>query len=406
MKKLIKSKNFDTPLLVNYFFLLLFGWVAIYAATTIETGNSLSMQGFYMRQLIWISISLTILFAIILMPINYFEMMSVPLFILCLIFLIVVMFFPPIKGSHRWIRILGLQFQPSELMKIGYVFMLSKILEENKTEWKIIWKTLLILILSTGLIVIEPNLSATFVYFVITFAMLSFSKISFHHLVMTISPFLGILFVGNLYLFIVYIFCLGGYLLWKSQANKFISVATLIINILMYFNIHFLWGLLKEYQQNRILVFFDPSKDPLGAGYQVIQSKITVGSGGLLGKGFLQGTQKNLSFLPESHNDFIFSVICEEMGFIGALALLSLFFFFFYRIIKLTSMESNKKKVYLNIGFLTFLFYQFFVNISATLGIMPSTGVSLPFISYGGSNLIIASIAVAYIIKRPKYKIK
>ena len=141
----------------------------------------------------------------------------------------------------------------------------------------------------------------------------------------------------------------------------------------------------------------------MGAGYQIIQSKIAVGSGRLFGKGYLQGTQKNLKFLPESHNDFIFSTICEEVGFLGAFFLLIIYFLFFWRIIYLTSNQKDKNRFLVSVGFLAFLFYQFLVNTGMTLGLLPSTGVSLPFLSYGGSNLLIVSAAVAYLMKKSEY---
>jgi rod shape determining protein RodA len=160
-----------------------------------------------------------------------------------------------------------------------------------------------------------------------------------------------------------------------------------------------LWGSLKPYQQNRILTFIDPTRDPLNTGYQVIQAKIAVGSGQIFGKGFLGGTQKNMNFLPEHHTDFIFSVIAEEFGFIGSVLLLLVFFYFFLRIVKNITRSQIKERRIAMAGIFGFLFFQVVINIGMNIGLMPTTGIPLPFISYGGSNLLINSISVALILK-------
>jgi len=165
------------------------------------------------------------------------------------------------------------------------------------------------------------------------------------------------------------------------------------------------WNSLKDYQQNRIITFFNPMHDPLGAGYQVIQAKIAIGSGQLFGKGFLMGTQKNMNFLPEHHTDFIFSVVGEEFGFVGTSLLLLLFFLFFNRIIYLIKFVNKKEYKIAISGIFGYLLLQTFINIGMNVGVLPTTGIPLPFISYGGSNLLINSFAVAMILKYSVYKV-
>ena len=160
-----------------------------------------------------------------------------------------------------------------------------------------------------------------------------------------------------------------------------------------------IWNGLKTYQQNRILTFIDPMRDPFGAGYHIIQSKIAIGSGGISGKGWLLGTQKNLNFLPEHHTDFIFSVIGEEFGFLGCTFILTLYFLFLIQIAKSVSLLNHLEERYTVIGFLTYLTFQLFVNIGMNIGIVPATGIPLPFISYGGSSLLVNVISVAIILK-------
>ncbi|MCD8480003.1 MAG: FtsW/RodA/SpoVE family cell cycle protein [Candidatus Cloacimonetes bacterium] len=159
------------------------------------------------------------------------------------------------------------------------------------------------------------------------------------------------------------------------------------------------WMGLKDYQQNRILTFLDPTRDPLGAGYQIIQAKIAIGSGTLTGKGWLLGTQKNMNFLPEHHTDFIYSVIGEEFGFIGSVLILVVFAAFFGRIIhNIGQLKVRERKVATS-GILAYLMFQSFINIGMNIGLVPATGIPLPFISYGGSNLLINSVSVAVILK-------
>jgi len=162
-----------------------------------------------------------------------------------------------------------------------------------------------------------------------------------------------------------------------------------------------LWFMLKTYQKKRLLVFLNPNMDPLGAGYTVIQSKIAIGSGGLFGKGWLSGTQNQLNFLPERHTDFIFSVIGEEWGFLGAMLLVVLFIILMNRLLNLTNQTNDDRGKFLITGVVALLWFQFFINISMTLGLMPVVGLPLPLVSYGGSSLAttMALIGLAVSVK-------
>ncbi len=404
MNKILNFRKFDQPLLVLYLLLLAIGWLAIYSATYgVLTQQQEVLDRFYIKQIYWMVFSCLAVFAILKTPMHYLEMLPKTIFIFSLAMLVLVFFFPAVKGAHRWIKLPGIQFQPSELMKIGFVLFGSQIIVEAKTNWEIVWKFGGTLLLTTGLIVAEPNLSGTLAYFFIFFVMLCFSRIPFYYLVSVLAPIFSVVFVTNFWLFLIYFAIVAYYLAVFSDYSVVKKSISILMILFIYFNIPVAWNLLKDYQKNRILVFVDPSLDPLGAGYQIIQSKIAVGSGELFGKGYLQGTQKNLKFLPESHNDFIFSTICEEVGFLGAFFLLLIYFLFFWRIIYLTSNQKDKNRFLVSVGFLAFLFYQFMINTGMTLGLLPSTGVSLPFLSYGGSNLVIASMAVAYLMKKSEY---
>ena len=159
-----------------------------------------------------------------------------------------------------------------------------------------------------------------------------------------------------------------------------------------------MWNRLADYQKLRILTFLDPGRDPRGAGYQIIQSKIAVGSGGLVGKGYLEGSQSQLEFLPERHTDFIFSVLGEEFGFIGTMVVVALFAFIFYSGIKIAARCRSKFTSYLAWGAVTILVFQFFVNVGMTLGLMPVTGLPLPLLSYGGTSQILSWVLIGLLV--------
>jgi rod shape determining protein RodA len=175
-------------------------------------------------------------------------------------------------------------------------------------------------------------------------------------------------------------------------------IINFIINVSVGVATPLLWGMLKEYQQNRILTFLGLVTDPHGLGYQVIQSKVAIGSGGLTGKGFLDGTQTHLRFLPEQHTDFIFCVIGEEFGFFGAFLVLLLFFYLIYRGLTIATTVKSKFISLLAFGASVVFLFQVFVNISMTIGIMPVTGLPLPFLSYGGSSLLTSMLLTGIIL--------
>ena len=294
MKDILDFRRCDKPLLFLYLLLLGIGWLAIYSAThgTLAQHQEV-LDRLYIKQAYWVIFSGLVVLAILRTPMHYLEMLPKGVYIFSALMLVLVFFFPAVKGAHRWIKFAGFQFQPSELMKLGFVLYGSKLIVEAKSCWEIVWKVGGLLILTTGLIVAEPNLSGTLVYFFVFFVMLSFSRIPFYYLVSVLAPFLSVVFVTNIWLFLVYFGFVAYYLVFYSDysvVKKWISVLMILF---VYFNIPVAWNLLKSYQKKRVMVFLDPSLDPLGAGYQIIQSKIAVGSGRLFGS---KGHKKTSSF--------------------------------------------------------------------------------------------------------------
>lgn len=249
------------------------------------------------------------------------------------------------RGSHRWIYISGFAFQPSEAGKLVLCLTLARFLAlEGNNDFKKLLKVICLSGASGVLVLLEPDLGTSIVYGVITLS------------------------------------CL-----WLSGLPKKYFVAMFGLGLAA---LPVMWAFLKDYQRLRILTFLNPDLDPLGAGYNVIQSRIAVGSGGIFGKGFLQGTQSKLQFLPEPHTDFIFGVFAEEFGFIGSVLVLSLFALLIWRIVVI-ALRSKDVRVKVFAGGLSgWLAFHVFESVGMSMGLMPVTGLALPFMSYGGSSLI------------------
>jgi len=217
------------------------------------------------------------------------------------------------------------------------------------------------------------------------------------YILLIISPLISLLAAFHWLAWIVYLIILIGFILVLRPG--FLPGA-FAVSINLFFGIlaPIAWNRLADYQKLRILTFLDPGRDPRGAGYQIIQSKIAMGSGGLIGKGYLEGSQSQLKFLPERHTDFIFSVLGEEFGFVGTLIVIGLFAFICYRGIQIAARCRSKFTSYLAWGAMTILLFQFFVNVGMTLGLMPVTGLPLPLLSYGGTSQILSWILIGLLV--------
>ena len=269
-----------------------------------------------------------------------------------------------VSGSQRWINLYFINFQPSELMKIAIIVCLAKYYNRmqltNVNKFKNLLIPLSILVLPIILVISQPDLGTS-----------------------------------------ILIALSGIIVLWLAGVNlKYFFYSSLILLISAPFAISFL----KPYQKLRILTFFDPDKDPLGAGYQIIQSKIAVGSGGLFGKGFLKGTQGYLEFLPEKHTDFIFTLYSEEFGFIGSILLLLVYVVLIFRILKIGSLSRSFFGKFFCYGFGSAIFIYIFVNMSMVLGLLPIVGSPLPIMSYGGSSMLATMIGLSIVMSTKIYE--
>jgi rod shape determining protein RodA len=300
------------------------------------------------KQILWIGISwlCLILFSFI----NYrsYYYLAYYLYAANLLLLIAVHFFgKTVMGAQRWISIFGFTFQPSEISKIAIIIILARFFSsvEKKGFFKDFLSPLCLVTLNALVIFKQPDLGTALIILAFFLLMGLFSKVN------------------------------------KLYFVCFIAAGLIISPLAMYS--------LKDYQRKRLTVFLNPNIDPLGSGYTIIQSKIAIGSGKVFGKGFLAGTQNQFNFLPERHTDFIFTVIAEEWGLIGAIFLLGLYWFILKKIVQRLSSARDNFAYFLTLGISIFFFLHIFINIGMTLGILPVVGLPLIFLSYGGTNLLI-----------------
>lgn len=396
---MINRKKFDFILLALLVMLIILGCIAIFSASTTLIGDHVQTSNNWWKQIIFAFFAVGAIALLLRLPMPIFDIIVLPLFVVNILALILVLFTPTVNGSHRWFSIGGINFQPSESAKLLTILMVSRIISrEHLNEYRQILYGFLIVLLPVSLIMVEPDFGTTLVFWASLMAMLIAVDVPLFYILLIISPIVSIVSsiwwpAIPIWIIIMVLLLIRARLSWVAItvagiANGFIALITPV-----------LWMGLKDYQQNRILTFLDPTRDPLGAGYQIIQAKIAIGSGSMFGKGWLLGTQKNMNFLPEHHTDFIFSVIGEEFGFIGSVLLLAVFAGFFSRVVYAISELKIKERKVASAGILAYIMLQTFINIGMNIGLVPATGIPLPFISYGGSNLLINAVSVGVILK-------
>lgn len=350
-------KHIDYTLIFLVLALCLLGLLVIYSTTHTEIINEETIQ-FTKRQLLYILVGLFLCFIVATIDYHQLEKIAIPIYILSIIMLVYVLLFGKTTGgARRWINVAGFDFQPSEFAKIALIIFLADFLSRQKDKL------------------------SNFLYFLLPFL---FTGVLM--LLITKQPDLGtaIVFLA-IVLFMIYVAGIE----WKY---------ILMISLLLVASFPVLWSFLKDYQRKRIIFFLNPDLDPLGAGYNIIQSKVAIGSGGLLGQGLFSGIQSQLKFLPAQHTDFVFAVIGEELGFLGALLLLSLFILLLWKGIKIAQEAPDLLGTFLATGVVAFMFFHIFINIGMVMGLVPATGLPLPFISYGGTFMITNFIGIGLLL--------
>jgi rod shape determining protein RodA len=408
--------NIDWTLVIIYLLMLLFGWLNIYAANYDE-GNFklLTMSAEPGKQLFWIATSGIWISIILIIDGKFYTTFSYFIYAVMMLLLIgVVLFGKEIGGAKSWYALGSFSMQPSEFAKVGTLLALSKYLSQlsiNLQEISNQIKAFAILILPIVLIMLQPDAGSAIV-FASLFLVLYREGISGIYLaVVALSIALFIVTVKYdqkvAMLLVAGFSALFAYLLKKNKRPLKYALLTLVMSLGFVKSVDFLYSdILKQHQQNRIDLILGKIDDIHGVGYNLHQSKIAIGSGGFLGKGFLDGTQTKFNFVPEQSTDFIFCTIGEEWGFIGSTLTIVLFVLLLFRLVILAERQrSSFSRVY-GYGVATILFCHFFINISMTIGLMPVIGIPLPFFSYGGSSLWGFSILLFIFVKLDAYRME
>ncbi|WP_069789680.1 rod shape-determining protein RodA [Cyanobacterium sp. IPPAS B-1200] len=312
-----------------------------------------------------------------------------------------------VNGAPRWINIAGFNVQPSEFAKLGLIITLAAILHhQDASKLSSIFKALAVVIVPWALIFIQPDLGTSLVFGVVTLAMLYWANANFGWILLMISPLFSA-FLFNLFLPGWVIFtALMVLIAWFTLPDRALwSILVLFINYSAGKLGGFLWNLLKDYQKARITLFLDPEQDPLGGGYHLIQSRIAIGSGGLWGNGFMNGSQTQLDFVPEQHTDFIFSAIADQFGFVGSAVVLVLIWLVCWRLVYIATRAKDNFGSLIAIGVLAMIAFQAIINIAMTVGLAPITGIPLPFLSYGRSSLLTNFLAFGIVESIASFKV-
>lgn len=338
-------RGYDMILLFTTIVLSCIGLAAIYSVD-LSRGGGLS---FFPRQILAFVIGLIVLFIFSRLHITFYEAHAKLIYILALVLLIAVLFFgSTIRGTTGWFRLFGFSFQPAEFAKIALVVFLSWRIDRQARRFQT-WQFLVVMTVLTGilagLIMLQPDLGSALILIGVWFGMVLLAGIPKRYI-------FGLVAIG---------------------------VVTVVFSWMFLF---------KDYQKDRILTFLDPERDPLGSGYNVTQSIIAIGAGGIMGRGLGFGSQSQLHFLPEAQTDFIFSVIGEEMGFIGTFLLLALYALLIFRLALIAYRTRGEFTSYISLGIALIFLLQVCINVGAAIGLLPVTGVTLPLVSYGGSSLI------------------
>ncbi|MCF8242057.1 MAG: rod shape-determining protein RodA [Melioribacteraceae bacterium] len=396
--------KFDFGIFLPLILLMIIGLLVIYSATV----NHPTASGNFNKQLVSAVISIVAFLVIYSIPEKTFRISAFPAYLISLLLLIVVLVVgKTVYGAKSWLSLGPLGLQPSEFAKIGLILFLAHWVSRDDRDInniKDIGVALMIGFLPILLILLEPDLGTAIVFAAITLTMIFWGGINLFSLFIVLSP--GIVTFASLFGLPVLIIALVGILviLMFFKRNLFTSATVFVVNIASVFFFDYGVKLLQPHQQKRIEAFLNPLADPLGSGYNALQAKVAIGSGGLFGKGFLSGNQTQLRFIPEQWTDFIYCVIGEEFGFFGSVITLSLFLIIFIRLLNLSTITKDKFSSLIIIGILTLLFTHFAINIGMNVGITPVIGLPLPFLSYGGSSLMVNTILLGITMNIYKHR--
>jgi len=302
-------------------------------------------------------------------------------------------------GAQRWISIAGFYLQPSEFAKLGAIITIAALLSDRPASTiPAALRVVAVVAVPWMLVFLEPNLGTSLVFGAITIGMLYWGNVNPGWLLLLISPLISaILFNISLPFWFAWIAVIG-VVAWRSLPwYRLGTLGAVVVNLVSGGLGHLLWGLLKEYQKKRLIIFLDPDQEPLKGGYHLIQSRIAIGAGEMWGRGLYKGTQTQLSFIPEQHTNFIFTAIGEELGFVGGILVLIAFWLICLRLVIIAQNAKDNFGSLIAIGVFSMIVFQVAVNVGMTIGLSPVTGIPLPFLSYGKSALLMNFLAIGVV---------
>ncbi len=379
--------------------LALFGVAMIYSAGLTDMPSAVS--GAWRRQSVWLVLGLFSAAFVSRVPLRWLEWVAPWIYGLAIFLLVAVLFVGSGPGTTSWLKFAGFSFQPAELAKLATILMLARTLggrEEPETRLFRLWRPLVITFVPFALVLMQPDLGSAVIFGVILVSALYWAGIPLFTIFMLVSPGVSLLLGWSATVWGVW-FVLVVILLYVRRPYVLEAIAVGAGNLVAGAIAAPLWNSLAPYQQNRLLVFLNPGIDPRGAGWHLIQSQVAIGSGGWLGQGFGHGPQKRLSFLPEQHTDFIFSVVGEELGFVGVVAILLLIAWLLRRTLRIAAGTSQNFGSLVVFSLFGVWFAHLVINIGMTVGLMPVTGLPLPFVSYGGTFLLMTFVGVGLVLR-------
>ncbi len=400
-------RRFDLLILLPVLLLIGFGLLTLYSVGHVPEEMKDAFQPaesqFFTRQLIWAALGIAVMIIATAVPFRNYESAAVLFYIVGIVLLAVTLFQSPAKGTSRWIVIGGFNLQPSEFMKVALIFLIARFLAEKKNDpnkIRVIAIAMAAVALPTLLVMKQPDLGTALVFPALLLPILYWRGLNEGIIILLLSPVISAILTiyssrslrgAEDYPFpLLVFFMIVLFIAYRRRRYIFQSSLLVALNLTVMLVVPNFWNRLQLYQQKRILDFMRPESDILGSGWQVYQSKVAIGSGGFFGKQYLHGTQKLLAFLPERHSDFIYSVLAEELGFIGAFVILVLYGLLVLRGYYLATQVKNRFASIAAIGICSYFAFHVMVNVGMTIGLAPVTGLPLPFLSYGGSSMLIS----------------
>lgn len=393
----LNPRKLDWTVIGAVLLLIVAGLLSIYSAT-----HNAEIFVKFQKQVFWSILGLLLLALVLFAPPRFYHYIAYPSYALSLLLLVLVLLIgKTIAGNAGWFGLGGYGIQPSEFAKITTILALGRFLSDSTTSmssFRDLAKSIGIVGLPWLLILLQPDFGTGLVYWAIYLAMIFWAGAEMVLLLTLLSPvIIAVLSIIGLWFFLAVAFAVS-LLFYVIKRNLGVALMFLALNLSIGFGVQYMYSHLPEYQKNRVAVFFDPSSAPLSAGWNVIQSKVAIGSGGMTGRGYLQGSQTQLRFVPEQWTDFIFCVPAEEFGFIGGMGILFLFGVLLFRGLRMARVMEFRFSSLAAIGIITMFLFHVFINVGMTQGLLPVIGIPLPFMSYGGSFFLTSVLSVGILL--------